>query len=73
MYTIDEKNLKNNQQIKGKAPKRQGGHASCPKPKNMYTCTQYKKKKSTNKQKQGMRQTMPHVYKMSKHPKDKGY
>jgi hypothetical protein len=35
MYTINEKE-KENQQIKGKAPKRQGCHAFCPKPKNMY-------------------------------------
>jgi hypothetical protein len=33
MYTIDEKK---NQQIKGKYPRKQGGHAFCPKPKNMY-------------------------------------
>jgi hypothetical protein len=31
------KEEKKSQKIKGKAPKRQGGHASCTKPKNMYT------------------------------------
>jgi hypothetical protein len=44
MYTIYEKRKKTSQQVKGKAPKRQGGHASCPKPKK---CTQYKKKKKS--------------------------
>jgi hypothetical protein len=42
-----------------------------PKPKTcMYNIRE--KNQLTNK-KQGMRQTMPHVYKMSKRPKDKGY
>jgi hypothetical protein len=39
---------------------------------NPKTCTQYEGKKKANKYKDGMRQTMPHVYKMSKYPKDKG-
>jgi len=39
---------------------------------NPKTCTQYEEKKKANKYKHGMRQTMPHVYKMSKYPKDKG-
>jgi hypothetical protein len=32
-----------------------------------------RKNKSANKLKKGMKQTMPHVYKMSKHQKNKGY
>jgi hypothetical protein len=36
MYTIDEKRKKS-KKIKGKAPNRQGGHASRTKPKKMYT------------------------------------
>jgi len=40
---------------------------------NPKTCTQYKKKKISLQIKQGMRQTMPLVYKMSEHPTDKGY
>jgi hypothetical protein len=51
-------------------PKDKGAMLLAPNPK---TCTQYKKKKKSNKYKQGMKQTMPHVYKMSKYPKDKGY
>jgi hypothetical protein len=33
MYTINEKEKEKEKEV----PKRQGGHASCPEPKNMYT------------------------------------
>jgi hypothetical protein len=65
------KKIKNSQQIKGKNSQKIRGPCFLPQTqKHLHSIR--KKNQLTNK-KQGMRQTMPHVYKMSKHPKDKGY
>ncbi len=56
---------------KKKFPKDKGAMLFAP---NSKTCTQYKEKTNqlTNKSKEWDK-PLPHVYKMSKHPKDKGY
>jgi hypothetical protein len=59
MYTINEKEKENNQQIQEKALKRQGGHVFCPKPKNMYIrCQNTQKTKGIKKEKKGLKSEM---------------
>jgi hypothetical protein len=69
MYTIDERRKK---KPKNKRKSSQKTRRPCFLHQTQKRVHNMREKKKANKYKHGMRQTMPHVYKMSKYPKDKG-